>query len=116
MFPRLCLHARAWFPECVVILVFCCKLCQVNAIKERAKAVSELENEITKYVDEGKDEYKEVAFLLHSDCLSLVEDFSDGVAVAAKRVGASRNPRSAARGRETEREGRQRDGKHPPGH
>lgn len=42
------------------MFVFCCKLSQINAIKERAKAVSALEREISKYVEEGKDEYKEV--------------------------------------------------------
>lgn len=57
-----------------------------------------MESEITKYVDEGKDEYKEVACRLHFGCLLLVEDISDGVVVAAKRVRASRNPQSAARG------------------
>lgn len=53
--------------ECVAVaLVFSCKLCQINAIKERAKAVSALEREIGKYVEEGKDEYKEVGGLLLS--------------------------------------------------
>lgn len=33
---------------------------QVSAIKERVKAITSFEREITKYVDEGKDEYKEV--------------------------------------------------------
>lgn len=57
----LCLHVSTCLPECgVVTFVFCCKLWQVNAIKERAKAVSALEREISKYVEEGKDEYKEV--------------------------------------------------------
>lgn len=46
------------------MVAFCCK--QVNAIKERAKGVSALEREISKYVEEGKDEYKEVGGLLRS--------------------------------------------------
>lgn len=33
---------------------------QISAIKERVKAITSFEREITKYVDEGKDEYKEV--------------------------------------------------------
>lgn len=51
--------------------VFCCKLCQINAIKERVKAVSALEREISKYAEEGKDEYKEVGGPLRSRPLRL---------------------------------------------
>lgn len=62
---RLCLQVCTCLPESVVAMVaFCCK--QVNAIKERAKGVSALEREISKYVEEGKDEYKEVGGLLRS--------------------------------------------------
>nr|XP_046266990.1 DNA repair protein RAD50 [Scatophagus argus] len=32
---------------------------KINAIKERAKGITNLEREITKYIDDGKDEYKE---------------------------------------------------------
>uniref|UniRef100_A0A8D3BJT7 RAD50 homolog, double strand break repair protein n=1 Tax=Scophthalmus maximus TaxID=52904 RepID=A0A8D3BJT7_SCOMX len=32
---------------------------KINAIKERVKVITTLERDITKYVDEGKDEYKE---------------------------------------------------------
>ncbi|XP_073336108.1 DNA repair protein RAD50 [Pagrus major] len=32
---------------------------KISAIKERVKAITSLEREITKYVDDGKDEYKE---------------------------------------------------------
>ncbi|XP_051257670.1 DNA repair protein RAD50 [Dicentrarchus labrax] len=32
---------------------------KINAIKERVKTIATLEREITKYVDDGKDEYKE---------------------------------------------------------
>lgn len=39
---------------------------QISAIKERVKGISTLEREITKYINDGKDEYKEVTCLLVS--------------------------------------------------
>lgn len=47
---------------CTVLTIFR----QINVIKERVKAVTTLERDITKYFDEGKDEYKEVLLLLLS--------------------------------------------------
>lgn len=41
-------------------------LSQINAIKERVKGISTLEREITKYINDGKEEYKEVTCLLVS--------------------------------------------------
>lgn len=107
------------------LFVFGCNLGQINAIKERAKAVSALEREISKYVEDGKDEYKEVggsaaAFSTTSGPFWLLQDFLFFfffiLATAAKRVRTSRNQQSAARGRETQRDGQQGDGNHPPGY
>lgn len=92
------------------------KLCQINAIKERTKALSALEREISNYVDEGRDEYKEVAAWLHPCFFQLVDKCIHPLVFAEQRGGASRNQRSAARGGETQRQGRQRDGNHPPGY
>lgn len=94
----------------------CRERCQINAINEKAKAVSALEREISKYVEEGKDEYKEVRGLSTSVSFGLFRGFAYICAVAAKRVRTSRNQQSAARGREAQREGQQRDGNHPPGY
>lgn len=35
---------------------------QINAIKERVKNLAILEREIAKYIEEGKDDYKQVIF------------------------------------------------------
>lgn len=116
MFQVLPLHSC--FPECVVVMfVFRCKRCQINTIKERTKAISALEREISKYVEEGKEVGGCAAvWTAPSVPLDLVQDFIYILAVAAKRVRTSRNQQSAARGRETQREGQQRDGNHPPGY
>lgn len=54
---------------CFVSNIIIC-LGQLNAIKERVKGISTLEREITKYVDDGKDDYKEVKCfgLMYSIC------------------------------------------------
>lgn len=60
----LCLHVRTRMSSRMSSCFFSFKLCQISAIKERTKALSALEREISKYVDEGRDEHKEVAALL----------------------------------------------------
>lgn len=39
---------------------------QITTIKDKVKEISNLVRDITKYVDDGKDEYKEVTCLLLS--------------------------------------------------
>lgn len=45
-----------------VLCVLQCNHCflQINDIKERVKSVSSLERDIKKYMDDGREEYKEV--------------------------------------------------------
>uniref|UniRef100_A0A8C9TPQ1 RAD50 double strand break repair protein n=1 Tax=Scleropages formosus TaxID=113540 RepID=A0A8C9TPQ1_SCLFO len=41
------------------LLVCCCFLSQINAVKDRLRNITLFEKEIEKYITEGKDEYKE---------------------------------------------------------
>lgn len=52
---------------------------QINAIKEGVKGISVLEREITKYVNDGKDEYKEVmcAYSIHPRFFAYLKLFSN---------------------------------------
>lgn len=75
----------------VLSCFLCFKLGQINAIKERAMVFSALEGEISKYVEEGRDEYKEVRVCCSLVSFQLFEEFIHLLVVAAQRIGASRN-------------------------
>lgn len=70
----------------VLSCFLCFKLGQINAIKERAKFLSALEGEISKYVKEGRDEYKEVRVCCSLVSFQLFEEFIHRLVFAAQRI------------------------------
>lgn len=85
----LCLQVTTGFPECVVM--FFCVFGQINAIKERAKVLSALEGEISKYVKEGREEHKEVRVCCSLVSFQAFEEFLHLLVFAEQTIGASRN-------------------------